>query len=190
MIGCVVGIRDDQHIILLGFGPHGVIADDDLPVAAPIVPADQDGLALRQCLTDIIQREDLVDLLARVKRGVDIKAAHTLKHLDHAAGGGRAGGQSVFAEGRQGLFIVVAQLAVPVQHHQHAADAAAPLGGLLLGLEVGQDGQGVRIFHMIEVRVTEVRALLMVACPLNAVRAVFRAQVNRVGDLHLIRISG
>lgn len=50
VIGCVVGIRNDQHIILLGFGPHGVIADDDLPVAAPIVPADQDGLALRQCL--------------------------------------------------------------------------------------------------------------------------------------------
>ena len=45
VVGGVIGVGHDDHVVLGGLGPQGVIADDDLPVAAPVVPRDHNGLA-------------------------------------------------------------------------------------------------------------------------------------------------
>lgn len=152
VVGGVIGIRHNNHIILGGFGAHGIVADNHLPVSAPVVPADGDGVAFFQGLLDEVKGEHIVDGVPAVQGGINIKAAHALEHLHHLRHGGSAGGQTVAAELGQGFFVVVAPHSVPFQHHQCAADTAAPFAGLLLGLEMGENGQAVGAFHVIEIR--------------------------------------
>ena len=187
MVGGVIGICHNNHIILGGFGAHGIVADNHLPVSAPVVPADGDGMTLLQGLLDELKGEHIVDGIPAVQGGINIKAAHALEHLHHLRHGGCARGQAVAAELCQGFFIVVAPHSVPFQHHQCAADTAAPFAGLLLGLEMGENGQAVGAFHVVKVRCLEIGAVGMIALPLHAVGTVFRAQVAGVGNLHFIR---
>ena len=176
VVGGVVGIRHDDDVVLLDLGAHVVIADDDLPVAAPVVPADEDGVAGGQGLPDEIEGEHAVHVLAGVDGGVAAEAAHAVEHGDLLA---QAGGAGLIALGPQlgeGLLVVIAPQAVPLQHHQRAGHAAAPLAGLLDGLEMGQDGEGVGGLHVVEVQA------------LHAVRAVLFAEVAAVVKLHFIGV--
>ena len=131
----------------------------------------------------------MINFLARVDGGVAVEAAHAVKDIHHLAHAGRAGlVANRAAQLRQGLLVVVAELAVPVHHHQGADNAARPFARLLHGLEMRQDGQRVGRGHVVEVETAEVRAVHMVARAFNAVRAVFRAEIHRVGNLHLVGV--
>ena len=85
----VVGVGDDDHVILRGLSAHVVVADDDLPVAAPVIPADHDGVAVGKRLLDVVKGEDVVDVFARVNGGVAVKAAHALEDIQHLGKAGR-----------------------------------------------------------------------------------------------------
>ena len=184
----VVGVGDDDHVILRGLSAHVVVADDDLPVAAPVIPADHDGVAVGKRLLDVVKGEDVVDVFARVNGGVAVKAAHALEDIQHLGKAGRRRHRAALAQLRKALFGVAAAQAVPFERHQGAGNAAAPFAGLLDGLEVGEDGQRIGGSHVVEVELAEVRAVRVVAQALDAVRAVLGAQVAAVIKLHLVGV--
>ena len=187
MVGGIIGIRHQEHIVLLGLRSHGIIADDDLPVAAPVVPADHNGLALCQPVLDVLH-PDAVRIVGRclyIKTAYAVEDVHSLVQRGPGIALQLRAVQGVAQLG-QGLLVPVAQLVVPLQHHQGRGDAAGPLAGLLLGLEVVEDRQGIRGLHVVNIRVGEVRRIRMVSLPLHRVRAVLRGQVRGIGDFHLI----
>ena len=48
VVRSIVRIRNDHHIILGGFRTHGIVADNHLPMSAPIVPANGNGVSVCQ----------------------------------------------------------------------------------------------------------------------------------------------
>src|SRR5699024_7351353 len=114
----------------------------------------------RQGGLDGVQVEFAVHVLAVQRRGV-CKAADSVQNIQklHQGGAGiplQLGAVQGVAQGGQRLLVPVPQLVVPVEHHEHAGHAAAPLAGLLDGLEIGEDGEGVVGLHVVEVRVSKV----------------------------------
>lgn len=49
---------------------HGVITDDDLPMTAPVIPTDHNGLPCRQSLLYVFKGEHLIDIFGAVEGGV------------------------------------------------------------------------------------------------------------------------
>ena len=141
-----------------------------------------------QRLLNVVEGEDAVHILAGVDGGVALEAAHAVEHGDLLAQAGGAGLVALQAEGRERLLVVVAAHAVPLEHHQRGGHAAAPFAGLLDGVEVGENGQGIGGFHVVEIKAVEVGTVGMIAEALDAVRAVRLAQVALVVKLHFIRI--
>ena len=194
MVGGVVGVGHDEHVVLLGLGAHGVVADDHLPVSAPVVPADHDRLALGQPALDGVH-PDLGGGGLVVQVGGIGKSAHAVKDIHGLPQGGagvagQPGALQGVAQGGQALLVPVAQPVIPVEHHQGAGDAAGPFAGLLHGLEAGQDREGVAGLHVVVVGVGKVGGVRVVAQPLHGVGAVLGGEIHGMGDLHLVGKGG
>ena len=96
-------------------------------MTAPVVPANHDGIARRERLLNVLKGEDVVHILPSIDGGVALKALHAVKHGDHLAQAGRTGLEALRAQRREAFLRIVAAQAVPLQHHQCAGHAAAPL---------------------------------------------------------------
>ena len=187
VVGGVVGVGDEENVVVRVFRAHRVIADDGLPVAAPVVPADHDGLAFAQPALNVIEP----DAVGVILGGYDIKTAYAVENINGLIerGAGIAlelGAVERVAQRREGLLVPVAELIVPVQHHQCRRHTAGPLAGLLHGLEVGQHGQRVGRLHVVDVGMGKVGRVFVVAAALHRIRAVLCGEVDSVGDLHFI----
>ena len=187
MVGGVVGVGDEEDVVVLIFRAHRIVADDGLPVAAPVVPADHNGLAFAQPALNIVEP----DAVGIVVGGYYIKTAYAVENVNGLVECGAGIALKLraverVAQRREGLFVPVAERIVPVEYHQRRRHAAGPFAGLLHGPEVGQHGQRVRGLHVVDVGVGEVGRVFMVAAAFHGVRAVLRGQVDSVGDLHFI----
>ena len=187
LVGGIVGVGHQEHVVVGIFGTHGIIADDSLPVAAKVVPADHDGFAFGQPALNVIHP----DAVGIVLCGHDIKTAHPIENVDGLIQ--RCAGIAFqlravqrVAQSGQTFLVPIAQLAVPVQNHQRCGDAAGPFAGLLHGLEVVEYGQRVRGFHVVHVGMGEIGGVLVVAGAFHGVRTVLRGEVNGVGNLHFV----
>ena len=54
VVGSIIGVGYDDHIIVGDIGAHGVVADDSLPVTAEIIPSYHDRFTIGEPALDIV----------------------------------------------------------------------------------------------------------------------------------------
>lgn len=158
VVGRVKGVGNDEHIVAFMLGAHGVIADDDAPMTAPVNVFDDDRGVVLQIAFDEFEKVSIVVRRFVLDGGMNLPAK-LFKVFDHALGvgaDGAAGGHN-FAYGK----LIVDDLALVIFYdHVGGSRTAGVVGYLLRGGELGQQREVLVGLHVVEVGVLKVRRLL------------------------------
>ena len=177
MVGDVVGIGEDEHIVVGRIRAAGVDSDDDLPVTCPVHPVHHDGDAPINIVDDrLLKALDGVEL--QVSGGVILHIpADKVKHVGDVLHGGAAAFTALNELPYQPLMVSL--LPEPVEYHQGAGGATGIFGGLLIGFEVGQDMERVVADHVVVIVEHIVAGVVVIRFSRKGGRAVL-AEVGRV----------
>ena len=176
----VEGVGNDEHIVALMLGAHGVIADDDAPMTAPVHVFDDNRRVVFQVAFDEFEEVSIV-VRCFVRYGGMNLPAKLFKVFDHALGvgaDGAAGGHN-FAYSK----LIVDDVALVIFYdHVGGSRSAGVVGYLLGGGELGQQREVLVGLHVVEVGVLKVRRLLDVMLADELRRAADVLLSHGVGD--------
>ena len=154
----VEGVGNDEHIVALMLCAHGVIADDDAPMSAPVNVFDDNRRVVLQIAFDEFEKVGVVVRRFVLDGGMDLPAKF-FKVFDHAlsvGADGAAGGHD-FAYSK----LIVDDVALVIFYdHVGGSGTAGVVGYLLRGGELGQQREVLVGLHIVEVGVLKVRRFL------------------------------
>ena len=154
----VEGVGNDEHIVALMLGAHGVIADDDAPMTAPVHVFDDNRRVVFQVAFDEFEEVSIVVRCFVLDGGMNLPAK-LFKVFDHALGVGAdsaAGGHNLTYS-----KLIVDDVALVIFYdHVGGSRTAGVVGYLLRGGEFGQQREVLVGLHVVEVGVLKVRRLL------------------------------
>ena len=180
VVGRVEGVGNDEHIVALMLGAHGVIADNDAPMTAPVNVFDDNRRVVLQIAFDEFEEVGIVVRRFVLDRGMNLPAK-LFKVFDHALGVGAdsaAGGHN-FAYSK----LIVDNVALVIFYdHVGGSRTAGVVGYLLRGGEFGQQREVLVGLHVVEVGMLKVRRLLDVMLADELRRAADVLLSHGVGD--------
>lgn len=145
----VEGVGNDEHIVALMLCAHGVIADDDAPMTAPVHVFDDNRRVVLQITFDEFEEVGIVVRRFVLDGGMNLPAK-LFKVFDHALGVGAdsaAGGHN-FAYSK----LIVDDVALVIFYDHVGGSRTAGVGGYLLrGGELGQQREVFVGLHVVEV---------------------------------------
>jgi len=161
VIGAVVGVHEDEHVVVGVLRAHVVVADDHLPVGAEAVPADHDRRPAGQGLLDPDGVEQLLRVLEARLQPPLAGDARLVKAREDTAQLGERGEPSPLGvrppQRDHVLLVEVLAHAEPVEHAQGRRHAAGPAGDLQTGPITAEDGEGLAGRGVVEVDERPVR---------------------------------
>ena len=176
----VEGVGNDEHIVALMLGAHGVIADDDAPMTAPVDVFDDNRRVVLQIAFDEFEEVGVVVRRFVLDGGMNLPAK-LFKVFDHAlsvGADGAAGGHD-FAYSK----LIVDDVALVIFYdHVSGSRTAGVVGYLLRGGELGQQREVLVGLHIVEVGVLKVRRFLDVMLADELRRAADVLLSHGVGD--------
>ena len=176
----VEGVGNDEHIVALMLGAHGVIADDDAPMTAPVHVFDDNRRVVFQVAFYEFEEVSIVVRCFVFDGGMNLPAK-LFKVFDHALGVGADG-----AAGGHNLTyskLIVDDVALVIFYdHVGGSRSAGVVGYLLGGGELGQQREVLVGLHVVEVGVLKVRRLLDIMLADELRRAADVLLSHGVGD--------
>ena len=176
----VEGVCHNQHVVAHVLCAHGVIADDDAPMTAPVHVFDDNRRVVLQITFDEFEEVGIVVRRFVLDGGMNLPAK-LFKVFDHALGVGAdsaAGGHN-FAYSK----LIVDDVALVIFYDHVGGSRTAGVGGYLLrGGEFGQQREVLVGLHVVEVGVLKVRRLLDVMLADELRRAADVLISHGVGD--------
>ena len=176
----VEGVGNDEHIVALMLGAHGVIADDDAPMTAPVHVFDDNRRVVFQVAFDEFEEVSIVVRCFVLDGGMNLPAK-LFKVFDHALGVGAdsaAGGHNLAYS-----KLIVDDVALIIFYdHVGGSRSAGVVGYLLGGGELGQQREVLVGLHIVEVGVLKVRRFLDVVLADELRRAADVLLSHGVGD--------
>ena len=180
VVGRVERVGNDEHIVALMLGAHGVIADNDAPMTAPVNVFDDNRRVVLQIAFDEFEEVGVVVRRFVLYGGMDLPAK-LFKVFDHAlsvGADGAAGGHN-FAYSK----LIVDDVAIVIFYdHVGGSRTAGVVGYLLRGGELGQQREVLVGLHIVEVGVLKVRRFLDVVLADELRRAADVLLSHGVGD--------
>ena len=176
----VEGVGNDEHIVALMLGAHGVIADNDAPMSAPVDVFDDNRRVVLQITFDEFEEVGIVVRRFVLDGGMNLPAK-LFKVFDHAicvGADGAAGGHN-FAYSK----LIVDDVALVIFYdHVGGSRTAGVVGYLLRGGELGQQREVLVGLHIVEVGMLKVRRLLDIMLADELRRAADILLSHGVGD--------
>ena len=180
VVGRVEGVGNDEHIVALMLCAHGVIADDDAPMTAPVNVFDDNRCVVLQVAFDEFEEVGIGVRRFVLGGGMNLPAK-LFKVFDHALGvgaDGAAGGHN-FAYSK----LIVDDVALVIFYdHVGGSRTAGIVGYLLRGGELGQQREVLVGLHVVEVGVLKVQRFLDVVLADELRRAADVLLSHGVGD--------